>query len=90
PAHYARRVRDALNELDPNKWIGRGGLVPRPLRSPDLTPNMVDREPTTAPENIKERIHEACSVLAPETIQSAVSSLINRLYQCIKVNGHLR
>ncbi|KZC07931.1 hypothetical protein WN55_10077 [Dufourea novaeangliae] len=38
PAHYARRVRDALNELYPNKWIGRGGLVSWPPRSPELSP----------------------------------------------------
>ncbi|KOC62234.1 hypothetical protein WH47_03992 [Habropoda laboriosa] len=25
PAHYARKVRDALNELYPNRWIERGG-----------------------------------------------------------------
>ncbi|KOC63955.1 hypothetical protein WH47_01270, partial [Habropoda laboriosa] len=67
-------------------------------RSPDLTPldyflwstlkDMVYREPPTTPENMKERIREACSMLATETIQSAVSSLINRLHQYINVNGH--
>ncbi|KZC09612.1 hypothetical protein WN55_01049 [Dufourea novaeangliae] len=50
--------------------------------------DMVYRKPTTTPENIEKRIREACSMLATETIQSLVSSLINRLHQCINVNGH--
>ncbi|KZC11450.1 hypothetical protein WN55_02624 [Dufourea novaeangliae] len=49
---------------------------------------MVYRETTTTPENMKERIRKACSILAAETIQSAVFSMINRLHQCINVNGH--
>ncbi|KZC14926.1 hypothetical protein WN55_07881 [Dufourea novaeangliae] len=63
PAHYARRVRDALNELYPNKWIGRGRLVSWPPRSPDTTPlnfffwgalkNTVYQEVPTTPENMK-------------------------------------
>ncbi|KZC08938.1 hypothetical protein WN55_00288 [Dufourea novaeangliae] len=71
PAHYARRVRDALNELYPNKWIGRGGLVSWPLCSPDLTPldyflwgvlkNAVYQEVPTTPENMKQRIIAACA-----------------------------
>lgn len=38
PAHYEHRVRDYLNDHFPNRWIGRGGPVPWPPRSPDLTP----------------------------------------------------
>ncbi|KZC06104.1 hypothetical protein WN55_07431 [Dufourea novaeangliae] len=56
--------------------------------------DMVYREPTTRPENMKERIREACSMLGAKIIQSIVSSLINRPHQCINVNGqhfeHLR
>ncbi|KZC14388.1 hypothetical protein WN55_07009 [Dufourea novaeangliae] len=64
PAHYARRVRDALNELYPNQWIGRGALLSWPPRSPDLTPldfflwgalkNAVYQEVPTTPENMKQ------------------------------------
>lgn len=38
PAHYARRVREYLNEEFPRRWIGRGGPIAWPPRSPDLTP----------------------------------------------------
>lgn len=38
PAHFRITVRNWLNEQYPNRWIGRGGPIPWPARSPDLTP----------------------------------------------------
>lgn len=38
PAHYARLVRDYLDIVFPNRWIGRLGPIVWPPRSPDLTP----------------------------------------------------
>jgi hypothetical protein len=38
PAHFDRVVRDHLNERFHERWIGRGGPVSWPPRSPDLTP----------------------------------------------------
>lgn len=39
PAHYALIARNALDNLFPNRWIGRGSpLHTYPARSPDLTP----------------------------------------------------
>lgn len=38
PAHYARSVREFLDDTFPNRWIGRCGWVDWPARSPDLTP----------------------------------------------------
>ena len=38
PPHYTIRVREFLNEIFPNRWLGRGGPVAWPPRSPDLTP----------------------------------------------------
>ncbi|EFN72427.1 hypothetical protein EAG_03551, partial [Camponotus floridanus] len=35
--HYARIVRNYLNEQYPHRWIGRGGPIAWPARSPDLT-----------------------------------------------------
>ena len=39
PPLYTRHVRDYLNESFPNHWLGRGGPVAWPPRSPDLTPH---------------------------------------------------
>ncbi|EZA62157.1 hypothetical protein X777_06106 [Ooceraea biroi] len=38
PSHYARQVRNWLDEHYAHRWIGRGGPVFWPPRSPDLTP----------------------------------------------------
>jgi len=37
PPHYTRHLREYLNKSFPNRWLGRGGPVAWPLRSPDLT-----------------------------------------------------
>lgn len=38
PAHFQTRVRDYLDMRFMDRWIGRGGAVGWPPRSPDLTP----------------------------------------------------
>ena len=38
PAHYSRLVTHHLNLTFPERWIGRGGHVQWPQRSPNLTP----------------------------------------------------
>ncbi|CAF3393782.1 unnamed protein product [Rotaria socialis] len=38
PAHYARSVRQFLEDTFPDRWIGRRGWIEWPARSPDLTP----------------------------------------------------
>lgn len=38
PAHFERAVRGHLDNVFGDRWIGRGGPVPWPARSPDLTP----------------------------------------------------
>lgn len=38
PAHFQHLVRDYLDEEFPGRWIGRGGPIAWPARSPDLTP----------------------------------------------------
>lgn len=38
PPHFSLIVREHLNRVYPNKWIGRSGPVSWPARSPDLNP----------------------------------------------------
>ncbi|EFN69121.1 hypothetical protein EAG_14837, partial [Camponotus floridanus] len=38
PPHYTGIVREYLTNNFGNKWIGRGGPIPWPARSPDLNP----------------------------------------------------
>jgi hypothetical protein len=37
PPHYHCRVACFLDDIFPNKWVGRGGPIGWPPRSPDLT-----------------------------------------------------
>ena len=37
PLHYALCSKQVMNEIFDEKWIGRGGPVACPPRSPDLT-----------------------------------------------------
>jgi hypothetical protein len=36
--HYGEDVQQWLNATNPGRWIGRGGPIAWPPRSPDLTP----------------------------------------------------
>ncbi|EZA48267.1 hypothetical protein X777_14099 [Ooceraea biroi] len=38
PSHCSQQMRNYLNVTFPDKWIGRGGPVAWPARSPDLSP----------------------------------------------------
>ena len=99
PPHYTRHVRDYLNESFPNRWLGRGGPVAWPPRSPDLTPldfylwghmktlvyeNMVDSR--TA---LRDRIFAAAEHIRnhPNNIASATQSLLMRAENCIAADG---
>ena len=37
-AHYSKKVKDWLDTIFEDWWMGRGGSIPWPARSPDLTP----------------------------------------------------
>ena len=55
PLHYHRDVRSFLDEILPNRWIGRRGFTEYPLRSPDLTPlDLKDDVYTMRPATITE------------------------------------
>ena len=38
PPHFSLKVRDFLDKEFPGRWIGRGGPLAWPPRSPDLSP----------------------------------------------------
>ena len=73
PAHFALDVREYLNNVFPNRWIGRGGPVQWPPRSPDLTPMdffiwgemkcLVYETPIDTPEELVARVAEAAAII---------------------------
>lgn len=100
PAHCAANVRDWLNRRFPARWIGRGGHIPWPARSPDLTPldfflwghvkAIVYETPVNNVEELRERI-----VGAFERVRGTVGifervrqSMLQRCNLCVELGGH--
>ena len=98
PAHYAVTSREVLDRNYPGRWIGRGGPVPWPARSPDLTSpdfflwghlkGQVYKELPTTPDNMKERIRIACRNINRDVLLRTVQSFAVRIEKCIEVHGH--
>lgn len=97
PAHYSLMVRDYLNNTFGRRWIGRGGPLPWPARSPDLTPcdfwlwGMVkDRVYASKPhdmDDLKNRITQVIAGIPPLMAQKALKSTMDRLHMCIERDG---
>ena len=99
PPHYTRHVRDYLNESFPNRWLGRGGPVAWPPRSPDLTPldyylwgqmkTLVYETKVDSRAALHHRIFTAAEHIRnhPDHIASATQSLLMRAENCIATGG---
>ena len=99
PPHYTRHVREYLNEFFPNRWLGRGGPVAWPPRSPDLTPldyylwghmkTLVYETKVDSREALRDRIFAAAEHIRnhPGNIASATQSLLMRAENCIAAGG---
>jgi hypothetical protein len=101
PPHFARAVRNHLNEVFPNRWIGRGQEAPVlwPPRSPDLNPldfgvwgamkDFVYMVSIQNEQHLRQRILEAGEQfrLKPNVFQNIRFSLIKRARKCINLEG---
>lgn len=97
--HYGRNVRNYLDVVFNDRWIGRRGYIEWPARSPDLTPHdfflwgyLKGRVYKTRPRNLQElqqRIQDECDVIPAEYFRNAIDSFYNRLAYCQEVNGAL-
>lgn len=100
PAHFARIVHSWLNRKFGDNWIGRGGPVLWPPRSPDLTildfylwgrlKQIVYKE--DLPNNIevlKNRIRDAVVSLTIEEIRRSYKELRVRIELCAERGGGL-
>lgn len=97
PAHFSRAARTVLDGQFPGRWIGRGGPVNWPARSPDLTSpdfflwghlkEQVYRDVPTTRDNMVQRIRDACRAITPEMLERCVASFEKRIVKCIEVTG---
>lgn len=99
PAHFSRVAREYLDRRFGNSWIGRGGPVPWPARSPDLNPldfsfwgfmkNEVYAVEIHNEEQLWIRIMESADRFRnnPGIFQRCRQSLRRRMEKCIEVQG---
>jgi len=97
--HYTRHVRQYLNDSFLNRWLGRGGPVAWPPRSPDLTPlnyylwgHMKTLVYETKVDSRAALCHRIFAVAEhihnhPDNIASATQSLLVRAENCISTGG---
>lgn len=100
PAHWTLNVREHLNNSFPDSWIGRGGPIPWPARSPDLTPvdffvwgrakELVYTTEISTRAELIERIQEAFQTMKREIqLKITTTEVRNRCRRCIRNNeGH--
>ncbi|EZA61385.1 hypothetical protein X777_12292 [Ooceraea biroi] len=97
PPHMSIQARRVLNASFERRWIGRGGPVSWPARSPDLTPldfflwstikQYVYHERIDSREELQNKIIEAFAIVTPEMVHNTQRSLLRRARLCIECNG---
>lgn len=98
PAHSSGEVRELLDELFEDRYMGRGGPWSWPPRSPDLTPldfylwgkikSSVYFDPVDSKEDLENRVRNCFNTLDPNEIQRATTSgVMLRVIKCLDCNG---
>lgn len=98
PAHWSRAVRNFLDVWRRDRWIGRGGPISWPPRSPDITPcdfffwgfikDRVYSERIRDVDHLRERIINACNEVTPEMLRNTWRELRLRLQTLQENGGH--
>ncbi|CAK9798980.1 hypothetical protein ANTPLA_LOCUS1854 [Anthophora plagiata] len=98
PAHYSLIARRELDEKFRNRWIGRGGPISWPTRSPDITPldfflwgtlkEKVYKEVPTTSHDMQQRIIAACASISSDAVRLASQSIVKSIQRCIDSDGH--
>lgn len=98
PPHYALTVREILNNQFGHRWIGRGGGINWPARSPDLNPldfyywgriksAVYTNVPPADIDELKQRIITASREIPENHIDNVVHGFYDRLGHCLAMNG---
>ena len=99
PPHFSVDVRRLLNNRFRDRWIGRGGPILWPPRSPDLNPldyylwghlkALVYRTPIQDVQSLPARIMAGCKTIrnTPGILQRIRDSIRRRVDACINADG---
>jgi hypothetical protein len=100
PAHFSIRARRHLDEVYANRWIGRGGYVNWPARSPDLNPldfciwgylkSLIYSRPVEDINDLRNRIVAGCETIknSPGIFERIRNSMRTRVDACIEAEGN--
>lgn len=97
PAHFSRPAREVLNRRYPERWIGRGGPIVWPARSPDLNvldyfvwghiKTLVEHRRNGTVNEVREAIIEAFRTITPQMAHRATRNIIRRAELCLQEGG---
>ena len=99
PPHYTRHMRKYLNESFPNGWLGRGGPVAWPPKSPDPTPldyylwghmqTLVYETKVESRAALRDHIFAVAEHIRdhPDNVGSATQCLLMHAKNCIATGG---
>ncbi|CAH8494003.1 unnamed protein product [Dicrocoelium dendriticum] len=97
PAHSAQTVRQFLDDTFGHRWIGRGGPMEWPARSPDMNPldfflwgylkRRVYKVKPTCVEELKRSIVEECRAISVDALQRVIANSIRRMLLCQQNGG---
>lgn len=99
PCHSARIVKDLLDSVFPNRWIGRGGPIQWPPRSPDLNPidffiwgyykDLVYNNPYNSIDDLKRSLMSIRDRIREneEAFRRLKRNFVKRCRLCIECNG---
>lgn len=99
PAHFGVDVRTCLDQFFPNHWMGRGGTINWPARSPDLTPCdfflwghlktkiYKNRHPNI--NSLREAIFAECALINDQQLANVRRAFYDRVGYCLHENGGL-
>lgn len=101
PLHFSLAVRNHLDTMYSDRWIGRGGPHAWPPRSPDLTPldyflwgymkAIVYQEEVDTVDELRRRVIAAADEIRenPDMIRRATEDLMKGSRKCVEFDGGL-
>jgi hypothetical protein len=99
PAHFGIDVRNYLNRQFGERWIGRGGPLSWPARSPDYNPadyflwghlkQKVYSAPIETRDQLIQRINFYCDEIKenPQMVRRSIANLQKRAQKCLETGG---
>ncbi|KYN18781.1 hypothetical protein ALC57_08895, partial [Trachymyrmex cornetzi] len=97
PAHFSRQARHVLDTRYPDRWMGRGGPIIWPARSPDLNvldyfiwghiKDLVEHIRNGTEAEAREAILAAFNTITPEMAHRATRNITRRAEICLREGG---